>query len=418
MAVDNTIVAIKETNNFEPGNKRYTFNFTALSLYEPAKVRFKYKLEGFEDTWIETTERSVSYTNLHHGEYIFKVKASNNDNVWNETGAEVIINIKPKFTETLFFYILILVVSFIIVYALYVYRISQLKLKHDFLEKTIKQRTVEIVDKNEALQIQKEEIQKQNEILQIQKDEIQKQKAELEQQKDDLKESNASKDRIFSIISHDLRSPLGNIKNMLNLLIDKSSTFDEEKRERILENLAELTKSTFYLLDNLLSWSRSKRGVIVFDPQMFIIAPIFDDIIKLTIHQAKKKKITINLSIDETDLVFGDKNMITTIFRNVIENSIKFTYEGGRIEIQSKVFEEYIEFSIADTGVGMTTERIQEIINSDEIIATFGTNREKGSGLGLLLCKDFIEKNHGLFRIESTVGEGSTFYISLKRFQL
>jgi len=256
---------------FEPRNKRYTFNYTALSLYEPGKVMFRYQLSGFEEEWTETTQRSVSYTNLPHGTYRFQVLASNNDGVWNQAGAQLNFIIKPKFTETAFFYIMLLILSFVFVFLIYIWRIDQYRKSRIEMERIIMSRTREISDKNEALELQKAEIQKQNKILQRHKHEIELQTKKLELQKEELKESVLSKDKIFSIISHDLRSPLGNIKNMLALLIDRKDQFDDQKRGRILENLAEITKSTFFLLDNLLSWSRSQRGLISIDLQMFCL---------------------------------------------------------------------------------------------------------------------------------------------------
>ena len=419
LKVDKKIADLSGDVVFNPGIKRYTFKYTALSLYEPSKIKFKYILEGFDSEWVEVVNvRSVSYTNLPYGDYVFKVTACNNDGIWNEKGTQLKFTIKPKFTETMLFYILALVVSFSLVSLFYIWRVSEMKKKQEELEEVIKKRTREVTEKNQALEHQKSEIQSQNDILHAQKFEIEKQKKELENQKEELNASIQSKDRIFSIISHDLRSPLGNIKNMLNLMIDRSEQFDEQKRNRILESLAEITKSTYYLLDNLLSWSRSQRGLITFDPQMFLVAPVINDILSLTKHQAIKKKINIQLLVNESDLAYGDANMIKTVFRNIIGNAIKFTREGGTIEITSAVKGEFIEFAFRDNGVGISSENLHNLMYGDEIKTSFGTDREKGSGLGLLLSKEFIKKNNGLFRVESELGKGSTFYIALKRFQL
>ncbi|MBN2807304.1 MAG: hypothetical protein JXR22_11660, partial [Prolixibacteraceae bacterium] len=401
LVVDNKFIQLDSTIQFKPGNKRFTFHYTALSLYEPEKIQYEYQLDGFEKEWISTNERSVSYTNLPHGTYTFRVRACNNDGIWNQQGASISFLIQPRFTETILFYILLLVVSFSVVYAVYVWQITQMKRKQQLLEKIINDRTREVIDKNKKLEQQKTEIQLQNDVLVAQKMEIEKQSKALERQKEELKESIQTKEKIFSIISHDLRSPLGNIQNMLNLLIDKNRNFDADKKSRILENLAEITKSTFYLLDNLLNWSRSQRGLISYDPQMFLVAPIIDEIIGFTRHMASKKKIAVISRIHESDLAFGDLNMVKTIFRNFIENALKFTGENGKVEISSAIQGELVEFAISDSGIGMTGDMIDQLINSNEISTSFGTNREKGSGLGFLLCKDFIQKNGGTFRIES-----------------
>lgn len=418
LTVDNQDVQIEGPLSFVPGKKRFTFGYTALSLYEPEKVIYEYQLVGFETEWTKTSERSVSYTNLPHGNYQFKVRACNNDGIWNTEGATLDFVIQTQFTESVLFYILLLIVSFSLVYVIYVWRITQLKSKQETLERVVYERTHEVIEKNNALEQQKAEIQSQNDVLLAQKAEIEKQSQELEKQKEELKESIKSKDKIFSIISHDLRSPLGNIQNMLNLLIDKSDQFNADKKNKILENLAEITKSTFYLLDNLLSWSRTQRGLVNYDPQMFLVAPIIKEIIDLTKHMAQKKNIEIISRIDESDLAFGDVNMVKTIFRNFIENALKFTHENGKVEVFSSIQGDMVEFGVKDSGVGMSEETIFKLTYKNEIDATFGTNREKGSGLGFLLCKEFIQKNNGTFHIESVQGLGSTIYFSLKRFQL
>jgi ligand-binding sensor domain-containing protein/signal transduction histidine kinase len=415
---NNTKIDLSGNMTFEPGNTRYTFHYTALSLYEPEQVKFRYILEGFDADWTETGQRMVSYTNLPHGDYTFQVAASNNDGVWNNIGDRLSFSIKPKFTETLFFFILLLVLSFSLVYIFYVWRITQLRKDQVELEEIVDRRTREVLDKNEALELLMDEVKKQNTTLLDQKQEIEKQANELQLQKEELKENMASKDKILSIISHDLRSPLGNIKNMLSLLIERKEQFDVKKRERILENLAEITKSTFYLLDNLLSWSRSQRGLINIDPQLFLVSPVFDEIINLTTHQSQKKKISVELNIDSSDLVYGDINMIKTVFRNLLENAVKFTPENGKVEVTRKTDNDYISFHFTDNGVGLTPEQIDNIMANKGLVSTFGTNREKGSGLGLMLCKDFIMKNGGKFNVKSVVGEGSTFTVSLKRFQI
>jgi len=417
--VDNRFIDLFHETTFKPANKRYTFYYTALCLYEAEKVKFRYRLKGFESEWTETDNyRSVSYTNLPHGEYKFQVTACNNDQIWNEKGTEYSFTIRPRFTETFWFYLLVTILFLTTAYFFYRVRVSQLESQKSDLEEIIQVRTKEILEKNEKLKIQKNEIEHKSEILQVQKNEIEEQARMLEIQKEELKAMNASKDKIFSIISHDLRSPLGNIKNMLDLLTVHPDRFDEEKRNKIFETFSEITKSTFYLIDNLLNWTRSQRGLIVYDPQIFLVSPIIQEVLNLLMPMYDKKKISIINRIDDSTLAYGDVNMVNTIFRNLISNAIKFTETNGEIVIFSKNESELIEFGIRDNGIGISEDNLNNLLNKKEINATFGTDREKGSGLGLILCRDFIEKNGGIFRVESKLNEGSTFYFSLKRFQV
>jgi ligand-binding sensor domain-containing protein/signal transduction histidine kinase len=419
LKIDNRFADLSTETTFKPGIKRYTFYYTALCLYEAEKVKFRYRLEGFESEWNETDNiRSVSYTNLPHGKYKFQVTACNNDQIWNEKGTEYPFTIKPSFTETFWFYLIFAIIFITITYIFYRFRISQLETQKKDLEEIIQNRTREILEKNEKLEFQKNEIEQKSNFLLIQKNEIEEQARLLELQKEELKEMNASKDKIFSIISHDLRSPLGNIKNMIDLLTVQPERFDEEKRGKIFENFSEITKSTFYLIDNLLNWTRSQRGLIVYDPQIFLVTPIIFEVLSLLKPMYDKKKISIINNIDESTLAYGDINMVKTIFRNLISNAVKFTGINGEIEISAKNEGETIEFAIRDNGIGISEDNLKNLLENKEINTSYGTGRETGSGLGLILCRDFIMKNGGSFRVESKLNEGSTFYFTLKRFQV
>jgi signal transduction histidine kinase len=279
-------------------------------------------------------------------------------------------------------------------------------------------RTSEILKKNIELELQKNDILKKNEILLQHKNEIEAQANTLKEQKEELNESIASKDKLFSIISHDLRAPLGNIKNMIDLLTEHPERFDLEKRNRIFENFSSISKSTFYLIDNLLNWTRIQRGLIVYNPQLFLVLPIIDEVLSLLKPIYTNKKIEIENRIDPSTLAYGDLNMVKTIFRNLISNAVKFTSNNGLVEILASVVDDEIEFSIRDNGVGISEENLKSFKENKEMTATFGTNNEKGSGLGLMLCRDFIVKNGGDFGVESTPNKGTTFTFSLKRFQV
>lgn len=416
---DDKLVDLTSALVFEPGIKRYSITYTAISLYDSQKIKFKYQLVGFEDHWVEVNnQRTVSFTNLPYGDYTFKVTSTNSDGIWSDDFTQISFTVKPRFYETTLFYVLFLIAAITIVYVFYILRITQLKKSKEELEISVSERTREIVKQNRELEQQKQEIQAKNNVLISQKAEIELQAKELQRQKEELNESNKTKDKIFSIISHDLRGPLGNIKNMLALIVLKQNEFDEVKRNRILENLSEITKSTFYLIDNLLNWSRSQRGLVTYDPQMFLVAPLVEDIIELTRPTAIKKGIQVISHLEPSELAFADLNMVKTIFRNFIENALKFTSQQGKIEVSSKLLGDKIEFSIADSGVGMSAETIEKIVHGADIFSTYGTNQEKGSGLGLLICKDFIHQCGGELRINSVLDEGSVFSFTLKRFQL
>jgi signal transduction histidine kinase len=297
-------------------------------------------------------------------------------------------------------------------------RIKRLEKQKKDLEKIVSVRTHEILEKNHELEKQKNLIEHKSDILLQQKNEIEAQAKALELQKEELKELVASKDRIFSIISHDLRAPLGNIKNMIDILTENPDRFDAKKRNVIFQNFSSIIRSTFYLIDNLLNWTRSQRGLIVYDPQIFLVAPVIDDVLGLFKPVYEKKEIEINIAIDDSTIAFGDVNMVNTIFRNLISNAVKFTPNNGKIEISSTINDDKIVFSIKDNGIGMSEENLKNFLENKEMTTTYGTDNEKGSGLGLLLCRDFIAKNGGDFYVESQEGKGTAFFFTLKRFQV
>lgn len=419
LEVDKAKVEISKSLEFKPGKRRYTFFYTALSLYEPDKMEFKYKLEGYEDDWVTAGgSRSVSYTNLPKGNYSFRVIASNNDGVWNNQGALLSFRIRPHFYETAWFYGLLVVFLFVSVYLFYWIRLGQLKRKQIRLEKIIRDRTREIIAKNEALQQQKNEIELKNTELLQQKEEILVQAEQLEEQQKELKASNAMKDKMFSIIAHDLRGPLGNFKSILDMALRGTETLDSNKQRGLLNMLSEMAQSTFELLENLLNWSVSQRGLSNPKPELFLIDPLLEEVIQLSKHQADKKNIEIRSSVFETITVFADINMVRTIFRNLLGNAIKFTPENGEIQIFSSDAGDFIKFGIRDTGIGISAENQKKLFNHLEYFSTSGTNREKGSGLGLMLCKDFVLKNGGTIWADSNTGEGSTFYFTLQKQEM
>jgi signal transduction histidine kinase/ligand-binding sensor domain-containing protein len=400
LMVDNEPVDLSKKLTFQPAAKRFTFEYTAISLYEPEEIDFKYQLQGFDEGWVEAgNNRSISYTNLPHGNYTFSVIASNNDGIWNTTGAHLSFTVLPRFVNTKGFYVLVISLFVLLSYSIYRIRIQQLKRKHQVLEKTIKDRTKEIREKNEELQKQKAEIKTQADFL--------------EEQKKELNLLNASKDKMFSIIAHDLRSPLGNFRTMVDMILTAPEDFDDDEQKEMLQLLSQNAQSTYELLENLLNWSTSQRGVITYEPQHLMVNPVIMDIVGFMSPVAANKEIELIANAEENLQVYADNNMLRAILRNLIGNAIKFTRRGGKIEIYAERKSNKVEFAVSDNGVGIKPEIKEKLFNQMEHTIRLGTNEEKGSGLGLLLCKDFVEKHKGNIWIESELGQGSTFFFTL-----
>jgi signal transduction histidine kinase len=235
----------------------------------------------------------------------------------------------------------------------------------------------------------------------------------VQEQNLQLQELNATKDKFFSIISHDLKGPLNSLTSFSGLLINHLDSLSKEEIQMLAKDLDKSVKNLFALLENLLEWSRSQTGNIEFKPETFSISRILEDNKSLLHAQAQHKNINIQYAAEQDVLVQAHKNSVTTVVRNLISNAIKFTPPGGTITLNAISRDNEVVVSIADNGVGMSQEIIAKLFRIDTKYTTKGTAEEKGTGLGLILCKEFIEKNGGRIWVESEPGRGSVFYFTL-----
>jgi signal transduction histidine kinase len=228
----------------------------------------------------------------------------------------------------------------------------------------------------------------------------------------ELIELNDNKSKFFSIISHDLRNPVKNIVLMAQLLTEEanSKTYDPLKIASMIQGSANNLSS---LLDNLLKWSRLQMNRIEVNTETLNLKKIVADVIRHQNIHASQKSIFISNHIPEEYYVLVDQNMFTTVLRNLLSNAIKFTEKGGQIDLSANQTGNYIELLVADTGVGIPDEVAEKIFSLDFKLSTKGTNKEEGTGLGLKLAKEFIEKNKGSIRLESALKKGTKFYVSI-----
>ncbi|WP_051312884.1 ATP-binding protein [Sporocytophaga myxococcoides] len=228
---------------------------------------------------------------------------------------------------------------------------------------------------------------------------------------------NENKNKFFSIISHDLRSPLNSIKGLTQILSEAKDKKSWKEADEVIDMLSLASSRASELLANLLEWSLSQMNKVVINKEYCDISSVANNICEIMEHTAQRKNIILNNKIEKGTIAFADKNMLETIFRNLISNSIKFTREGGVISLTSESFSKEVLLSVKDTGVGMSREMIDQILRIETRTSTKGTAKEEGTGLGLLICKDFIEKNGGRLEIKSIIGKGSVFSFSLKKFE-
>ena len=229
-----------------------------------------------------------------------------------------------------------------------------------------------------------------------------------------LQSLNASKDKLFSIIAHDLRSPFNGFLGLTQIMAEDLSALTRDEIREMAESMRNSAATLYRLLENLLQWSTLQQGRMVFNPVNIPLNALLTESIAIAKLSANMKEIEIECQIPNILEVYADVKMVQTILRNLVSNSIKFTNKGGKITIAARPIDEITtEISINDSGIGMSQTIINGLFQMDINTSRKGTEGETSTGLGLLICNDFIEKNGGKLRVESKVGIGSTFYFTL-----
>lgn len=390
VAVSDTTVlpqALHTTSTLSLDYTNYIFalEFSALSFGQPERNQYSYKLEGFDKDWVTTgySDRKAVYTNVPPGNYTFRVKASNNDGIWNEEGVNLNITIVPPWWKTWWAQTLFYAVLAGCVFLFFQVRLSVIKHQKRVLEEQVRVRTAEVVQ-------QKEEIQSQAERLQ---------------------ELNTTKDKLFSIIAHDLRGPLNSLQGIMSLLDPKILTSDDLAGMK--SNLSSRIESIASVMDNLLQWAKSQMKGERVKPEVVKLDGVMQEMVKLFGPIAENKHVHLINSVHAGLNVFADINQLRAVLRNLISNAIKFTPESGRVEVAASGNQQSVTISVSDTGVGITPEQAAGLFSITTNVSTRGTAGETGVGLGLLLVKEFVEKNKGRVWVEPNTGSGTTFHVTL-----
>ncbi|MBN1186398.1 MAG: hypothetical protein JXB49_29250 [Bacteroidales bacterium] len=414
----------------------FTIEFAALHFIQPNLNQYRYKLENFDKDWIDTDadRRFATYTNLPGGDYIFKVIASNNDGLWNEVPVELRIKILPPYWQTWWFRIVVALGVLAIFFTIFILRIRSLNRQKTLLEEKVEERTKDLYEANIQLKEQAEalnstntqleerqmQVEEQAEELETQKNELERtqgkileQAAELEVSNIHLRQLNSTKDKFFSIIAHDLKNPFQSIMGFVGLLKLKYDELAEEKKRKYIDLAYSSTMSIYQLLENLLTWSRSQLNTITFKRSQINLKEIIEDSMNFISQNIVGKEVEFKVNCQDSVIVFVDDNMIKTILRNLLSNAYKYTDSGGIISVTCLNKEGYVEISVADTGIGMSTDDVDMLFKIDVSFTKPGIQGEKGTGLGLMLCKEFVEKHGGKIWVESQPGKGSKFSFTI-----
>jgi len=234
-------------------------------------------------------------------------------------------------------------------------------------------------------------------------------------QKSKLEEVNASQNMFFSILSHDLRNPFNGILGFLNILKNDFDTLSTEERKQYIDYVNISANQVFRLIERLLELARLKDGRYQFKFENVNINEITEQVLQLQRTNTLNKKVTLENNISKDVFIYADKVSVDTILRNLTDNAIKFTPAGGKVSLESESKDEKVVIYVKDNGVGMDSEDMKNIFRLDKRITSKGTNDEKGTGLGLYVCKEMIEKMNGSIKVESVIGKGSTFVVTFPR---
>lgn len=363
----------------------FSIDYHGIGITSPEKHQYAYKLEGFDQNWNYVgNQKTATYTNLDPGDYVFHVSGANRDGVWNTNPRSIKIKILPPWWQTWWARLILIVSPLAFIVCLILIRFS-------FVKSQKKQLAHQVI---------------------LQTSKLIKQKNEIEVQAQQLLKVNQQKDKLFSIISHDLRSPIYSLQGITNML--DPEILNATDLDTIKSDISHKIENIGNVMVNLLDWSKSQMAGESLQIEDFDIAQISDEICKLYQPVACEKNVKLVNSITEPLLIRADKNQVRVIFRNLIGNALKFTHPKDMIYVGCEVLPDHtLSIKVSDTGIGMKKEQVNNLFQIETNKSSVGTAGEKGVGLGLLLVKEFVEKNGGSIGVNSKLGFGTTFRFSL-----
>ncbi|SHF68173.1 Two component regulator propeller [Mariniphaga anaerophila] len=360
------------------GHKTLFIRFSGLDLSNPGTKNFRYKLEGLNDDWVYLqNEQMVSFTHLLPGTYFFTLEIQQNDKQWDGPNGVLQIVIKRPFWLSWLFYVPLLLIVAGVFLAVLKIRSRVLIARQRELERIIDERTKELTVKNNQLEI-----------------------------------ANQTKSKLLSIISHDLRSPFSGLLGILDLLTDPDSGIPCEKHTELLVAAKASANDTFELLENLLLWARSQMKEMKCRIEKQDLSKVLQKNVNLKKQIAAHKNITLSGHFPDALEASFDREMVNTVIRNILSNALKFTPSGGEVNLLAKTEGSTVIVSVADTGIGIKEENMEQIFSLGKSNGK-GTLGEIGTGLGLVICKEFVERNGGKIWAEPNSPAGTVFHFSL-----
>lgn len=422
------ILGLTDTLTLTQKQSYFSIGFAAINLYAPPKIKYSYRLEGYYDEWIDVIdERKISFAHLQPGTYRLQVRYTDTYGAWQPPGKALTIIILPYWWQTWWFKTLLVLVIILSVTAIFYQRMAAVKKRNQLLKEEVRRQTAKLqetntslVERNDEITMQKEkleisyaEIVRQTDKILVQQQQISSQNQELEKAVEALEKVNKSKDYFFSVLAHDLKNPVVALKELSGFMQEQLPQTDTATLRQYVANMHASSSAVFDLLVNLLSWSMSQSRRMDYTPVDVSVANIVHNNLKLLSPQITNKNITIINQSDEQHWMYADQQMMEVVIRNILSNSVKFTGYNGAITISTATTGTHITLRVADTGIGMTPAQLEELFHINKSSVQTGTAGEKGTGLGLLIVKDFLEINHAAVTVSSEPGKGAIFILTL-----